>query len=372
MLYEFLTLYRDELIRRTREKVVRRMAPRATEEELANGVPLFLSQLTETLRLAEVPPPEDDSNIGRSAALHGGELLHRGFTVAQVVHDYGDVCQAVTELAVEMNVPISTDDFRTFNRCLDDAISQAVTGYQSHRERVVSDQENQRLGFFAHELRNLLQTAMISFEVLKRGELGINGTTGQLHERSLKGLLDLVDRSLTEVRLSSGAPKKTRVRLAEFIEELEIAATIEARSRNLELTVAVVDYELMIDVDRQLLASAVTNLLHNAFKFTRPNGHVTLTTNATLGRVRIEIEDQCGGLPPGKAEELFLPFEQRGGDRAGLGLGLAISRRAIDANDGTLSVSDHPGRGCVFTVDLPRPIRTAETAAATLRGRPAA
>lgn len=359
VLYEFLTLNRDELIRRTREKVLRRLAPRATEEEMENGVPLFLSQLTEILRLAEAPGPEDDSNIGRSAALHGGELLRRGFTVAQVVHDYGDVCQAVTELAVETRVPIGTDDFRVFNRCLDEAISQAVTGYEKHRAKLVTDQENERLGFFAHELRNLLQTAMISFEVLKRGEVGVNGTTGRLHDRSLRGLLDLVDRSLTEVRLASGAQNRLPVRLAEFIEEIEIAATIEARSRNLHLTIAVVDYALMIEVDRQLLASAVTNLLHNAFKFTRPNGHVAVTTSATNERVRIEIEDQCGGLPSGTGEELFLPFEQRGRDRQGLGLGLAISRRAIEANEGTLSVRDRPGRGCVFTVDLPRALRGA-------------
>lgn len=361
MLYEFLTVYRDELIKRTREKVVRRMAPRATNEELENGVPLFLSQITETLRLAESPRPEQDSIIGRSAALHGGELRRQGFTIGQVVHDYGDVCQAVTELAVETGEPISSDDFHTFNRCLDDAISQAVTAYQSQREDIASNQENERLGFFAHELRNLLQTAMISFEVLKRGELGINGTTGQLHDRSLKGLLDLVDRSLTEVRLASGPPRRIPTRLAEFIEELEIAASIEARSRNLNLTVAVVDYGLMIEVDRQLLASAVTNLLHNAFKFTRPNGHVALTTNATHERVRIEVEDQCGGLPAGKADELFLPFEQRSGDRQGLGLGLAISRRAIQANEGTLSVKDRPGRGCIFTVDLPRVDRVSST-----------
>lgn len=361
MLYEFLTLYRDELIKRTREKVVRRMAPRPTDDELKNGVPLFLTQITETLRLAERPPPEEVSSIGRSAALHGGELRRQGFTIGQVVHDYGDVCQAVTELAVETGEPISSDEFHTFNRCLDDAMAQAVTAFQSQREDIASIQENERLGFLAHELRNLLQTAMISFEVLKRGELGINGTTGQLHERSLRGLLDLVDRSLTEVRLAAGPPRRIPVRLAEFIEELEIAALIEARSRNLTLTVAVVDYGLMIQVDRQLLASAVTNLLHNAFKFTRPKGHVALTTSATNERVRIEIEDECGGLPAGKADELFLPFEQRSGDRQGLGLGLAISRRAIHANDGLLSVQDHPGRGCVFTVDLPRAARVPTT-----------
>lgn len=153
MLYDFLILNRDELIKRTREKVVRRMAPRATNEELEHGVPLFLSQLTEILRLAQCPPPEQDSSIGRSAARHGGELRRQGFTIGQVVHDYGDVCQAVTELAIETGESISSDDFHTFNRCLDDAMSQAVTAFQSEREDVAATLEGERLGNFAHELR---------------------------------------------------------------------------------------------------------------------------------------------------------------------------------------------------------------------------
>ena len=53
-------------------------------------------------------------------------------------------------------------------------------------------------------------------------------------------------------------------------------------------------------------------------------------------------------------EALFLPFEQRGGDRTGLGLGLAISHRGVEASGGVLQVRDLPGTGCVFTVDLPK------------------
>jgi hypothetical protein len=60
--------------------------------------------------------------------------LLQGFTVGQVVHGYGDVCQAVTDLAVEMGAPISTDDFRTLNRCLDDAIAGAVTEYAGEQD----------------------------------------------------------------------------------------------------------------------------------------------------------------------------------------------------------------------------------------------
>ena len=63
------------------------------------------------------------------AALHAGDLLKQGFTVGQVVHDYGDVCQSVTELAEELGVEIATSEFHTLNRCLDNVTADAVTEY---------------------------------------------------------------------------------------------------------------------------------------------------------------------------------------------------------------------------------------------------
>ena len=110
----------------------------------------------------------------------------------------------------------------------------------------------------------------------------------------------------------------------------------------------------MVDGDSQILSSIVTNLVQNACKFTRAHGHVTLCTRVTSVRVLIDVADECGGLPPGKAEELFRPHEQRGTDRSGLGLGLAISLRGAHAMGGDISVRNRPGTGCVFTVDLRR------------------
>jgi hypothetical protein len=106
-------------------------------------------------------------------------------------------------------------------------------------------------------------------------------------------------------------------------------------------------------VDRQLFASAISNVLQNAFKFSRPSGNVCLRAHSQADRVSIEIEDECGGLAPGAAEAMFRPFERGGTDRTGLGLGLAISREAVAADGGTISVRDIPGKGCVFTVDMP-------------------
>jgi signal transduction histidine kinase len=129
---------------------------------------------------------------------------------------------------------------------------------------------------------------------------------------------------------------------------------MEARARGLHLTVVRVDDDVAVEADRQTLTSVVANLLQNAFKFTRPEGHVSLRSSADGDRVRMEVEDECGGLPPGDPRALFLPYEQRGRDRTGLGLGLAISQRGVEVSGGVLEVRNMPGSGCIFTIDLPR------------------
>ena len=120
------------------------------------------------------------------------------------------------------------------------------------------------------------------------------------------------------------------------------------------MIVSSVDPTLFVDADPQTLASAVSNLLQNAFKFTHRHTEVRLNAYAAADRIRIDVEDHCGGLPPGAAEEMFLPFKQSGEDRSGLGLGLAICRRSVEANNGVLKVRDVAGSGCVFTIELPR------------------
>lgn len=360
MLHEFLDVNRAELIERCRGKVSRRSSPRPTLNELQHGIPSFLGQLIGTLRAEHAGGATGDlsSEIAATATRHGHDLLRRGFTVEQVVHDYGDLCQAVTELAVERNVPVSAGEFHTFNLCLDNAIADAVTAFGSHRDRMVSEQGNratsERLGFLAHELRNSLNTAMLAFAAIQGGGVGPHGATAVVLERSFLGLRDLINRALAEVRLEAGVPLQHEdVNVRAFIAEVQLAAGLEARARDCEFSVPPVDQRLVIRVDKQMLYSAVSNLLQNAFKFTPPRGIVSLEAYGTGDRVFIEVADECGGLPAGKAEAMFLPFQQHGADRSGLGLGLSISRRAVEASGGTLHVRDISGIGCVFTVDLP-------------------
>lgn len=257
MLHQFLNDNRTEILDRSRARVGLRLAPKPTQEELMLGIPLFLDELIAIL----LGNGNEQGKLDDDATRHGELRQQMGFTVAQVVHDYGDLCQVVTQLAIEREAPIGTEEFKTLNRCLDDAIAQAVTEYARLRERTIADEELQRLGFLAHELRNQLHTANLAYEILKSGTVAIGGSTGAVLRRSLSGLQKLVDRTLAQVRLESGLDRPERLDIAHFLEEVEAAGSIEARERGVSLTVDRGTAGVAVEADRQLLGSAVSNLL---------------------------------------------------------------------------------------------------------------
>lgn len=353
MLHDFVSTNRDELLSRTRAKVSSRPWPSASTHGLENGIPTFLTQLSETLRLETGRLPYSDGAIGSTASRHGAELLAEGYTISQVVHDYGDVCQAITELAVEKDAGIRPEEFHTLNRCLDTAIAEAVTEYARRQGEATSHQQAERFGQIAHELRNLLQTAFLSFDILKAGRVGITGSTGALLGRSLVRLGNLVDAALSEVRLADNEPRRDRVSLVVLLDEIAVPARLHAEYRGMQLTVTSADPALGVDVDRHLLASALMNLLQNAFKYTREHGRVTLRAHGENGRVLIEVEDECGGLL-NDGRDRSHPFgDRRRGDRTGLGLGLSDTRKAVKAIGGDVHTHNLPGKGCIFAIDLP-------------------
>lgn len=373
-MHNFLSNNRDELIARCKAKVARRPRRAATAQQLAHGIPLFLEQLTSTLEAehqGDVAEGERISGpaggdvtalslIGSSATAHGKELMQLGYTVDQVVHDYGDLCQAITDLAVERDAPFSVDEFRTLNRCLDNAIADAVTEFSAQRDvtgahRQAAD-ENQRVGILVHELRNLLQTVTLGFTAIESGRVPIGGATGALVRRSLGALTVLLERALGEVRQAAGDLEPPAVfSLADFIAEARAVAALSARTKGCGLVVQEVDPRLGLACNREDLLAALVNLLQNALKFTHVGTEVRLHARAdTEGQhVLIDVEDRCGGLPSGFAATMFEPFKQGNPDRSGLGLGLSIARRHVEAAGGTLTARDLPGTGCVFTIRLP-------------------
>lgn len=373
MMHKFLVANRAELVSRCRAKVALRPARGASDEELNFGISYFLDQLIELLRREQMGDPagsnaisgpsggenSSQSYMGEGASRHGRELSQQGFTVDQVVHDYGDLCQAITELSIELDVRFTSQEFKTLNCSLDNVIADAVKEFMYQRDFIAANREakavNLRLGAFAHELRNHLNSATLSLTAIREGNVGLNGATGAVLDRSLVGMGKLINHSLADVRMTAGMPVRPEVfSLSRFIEEVKLTAALQAGVEKCPFTVSRVDRSLAVAADRDLLSSAVGNLLQNAFKFTEPHTPVNLSAYASGDRVLIEVEDHCGGLLPSEAETMFTPYTQLGENKTGLGLGLSISRRSVEANQGSLSVRDVPGSGCVFTIDLPR------------------
>jgi signal transduction histidine kinase len=136
--------------------------------------------------------------------------------------------------------------------------------------------------------------------------------------------------------------------------QVEIDATADAIEGGFGLAIERVDPDVYIDADPCVLQACIAELIQNAFRHSRTHGHVALTTVAAAGRVLIEVEDECGGLSPGESAQLFQPHERRRLDPTREGVGLAVNRCSIEKMGGEIWVRDLPGKGCVFTLDLPR------------------
>ena len=360
MLYEFLRDHRETVLARSRERIRADAGLQITDAELSEGVPVFVDQLVHVLRREGGVPSESGQTaagertaMDESAARYGEALLRVGFTISQVVRGYGAVCQTITGLLDELGIPASAREYETLNRCLDNAIAEAVASFEALTDRGVAAREVEHLGSLAHELRNALSVAMSAVQLLKQRSIGFTGRTPATLERSLARMRDLIDRSLAEVRLRAELPPAWEaIRVADVFEYISTTAGSDAEARALKV-VWEVDPSLRVEADRQLFVSAVSNLVQNALKYSRRGGTITIRGRRAGGCVLVEVEDACGGLPQGGAEHLFDAYAQAGRDRSGLGLGLPIVIRSVKAHDGRLRVHNLPGKGCIFAMEIP-------------------
>lgn len=204
MMSRFLADHRPELIARCTARVALRPHRHATELQLRHGIPLFLTQLQRTLEAENAQQPGESlrisgaaggrdsagSEMGLAASAHGKQLLDLGLTVDQVVHDYGDLCQSITELAFERNAPVSIPEFRTLNRCLDNAIANAVMAFSMHRDLSVAARNeaevSERIEALLLSLRSSLASATYAVAALQLGNLPMTGSTGAILKHSLE------------------------------------------------------------------------------------------------------------------------------------------------------------------------------------------
>ena len=353
MLYAFMQAHRAEIIRRTRMQRETRSSLPPSADEITMGIPLFVDELTAVVGAfaADSKPAE---SMARSAGETGERMLRNGFTIGQVVHGYGDVCQAVARTVDAVGATLGGDDYRVLNQALDDAIAAAVSSFEAARASTAVAQEAERLGFLAHEMRNTLTSALISLDAVRSGRVPTRGKVSDVLHTSLLRLRNLVDRSVADVRLLAGTSEAIveRIRLVDLIDEVEAGAAGQAAGRDQALLIKL-DPKLYVRTDRQLFISALSNLVLNGLKYSPKGSMLSLVARGTGDLVMIDVVDACGGVEDELARSMFEPFVRGATSAEGLGLGLSIVKRAMSASGGTVAWRNDPPRGCAFTLSLP-------------------
>lgn len=323
--------------------------------ELIDHLPKFLDEVIVALRIeAGVPAEVSTEERAQTARGHGEQRLRLGFSLDAVVREYGALHDAIVTTARELGVQPTFDELQCVFSSTISGIARAVSEYARQRDAEQQRQHNEHIAFIAHELRNPLASATAAQEILKlQGVMPATSRPAIALDRALLNMQELIDHALSVARVASGIElRRERVELGELLADAELVAGGEAESREVEIHVHV-EQDVTLEIDRRLVRSALNNIVRNAVKYTARGTTIDIRSRIDGGHVIIEVEDGCGGLPPGKVEAAFAPFVRLTTREPGFGLGLAIAKQAVDAHAGTIRVQDLPGKGCIFVLELP-------------------
>lgn len=353
-LHQLLQTHKDTTMTRWMAAVRGTLAPELIAPlELADHFPQFLDEIISALRAdAGLKPEGEVPEESDTASEHGEQRLRLGFSLDAVVREYGALRTAVVETAQAQGLKITFRELEVIFEATVTGIAQAVSEYSRQRDAQLQRSANEHLAFLAHELRNPLSSALLALRVLQKNHLvPTEGRAGLALTQGLTQMNALLDHSLDLARISSGIElRREWTALGALLESAEAEASADADDKGVQIKLEVEDKPVFIDA--RLLRSAVGNLVRNAVKYSRSGGDVAVRGKCDQGRITIEVEDSCGGLPPGKVEEAFAPFVRLPSDQKGFGLGLAIAKQAVDAHGGSIRVQNLPGKGCIFVLEL--------------------
>jgi signal transduction histidine kinase len=353
-----------QLLERNRENLAQRFADRASTEVASRA--LDREQLIDSLRdfideIARAVGGEGGSGDGtavrQSAAAtdHGKQRLGIGYDISGLIREYDSLQDEILGLVETSGYQPSIQEMRVLTRQLVGGIVDAASRYATEKDEELRRQTARHVAFLAHELRNPVGSMKLAFDTLRRGVTPDESTQlVAIVERCFRKLTRMIDDVLVGARFRTTAEARLQlIPLATTVRELARESQVDAETRGIKLLVETPADEVLLSADPRLFASAVSNLIRNAVKFSREGGTIHVRARQVEERVLIEVQDECGGLEDGQLDKLFDPFVQVGADRSGFGLGLAIAKQVVDAHKGAIRVHNLPGSGCVFVIELP-------------------
>jgi signal transduction histidine kinase len=349
LLHEFMHDHRDEVLAACGAELQNAEASAGVLDMVKD----FYDEMIRAMR-RDSGIPESFSPLPQGsevAARLGRERQRAGVALTKVAAVFGAISQAVAKTGARYELSISADEYKLLNQCLDAGVATSIENYWQRDKTQTAQRTTETFGYLAHELRNALGNANMSWRLMRAGDMNVRGRTGDVLNRNLLRMGMLIAQYLSTARQEAGHPLPlSPVSMASVLRDLE-ASTLADRGVRIVLEV---DELLYVAADELLLSSAVGNLLHNAVKFSHDDGVITISAYAEEDVAFIRIDDACGGLHGVTLEDLCRPFAtERQSKQPGSGLGLAITRSAVQAMNGALRLVDRPGSGCTFVMCFP-------------------
>lgn len=372
MMHDFLVANEEKLIAGCRKLVCAREGRGATPIQLENGIPIFLRQLILTLQSEKNKDYKSSAQISDNqsgvpkytqikivAVQHATDLISMNYTLENVVHDYGDICQVIMSVANEQGQTFDVNEYRTLNRCLDNAIASAVTEF-SYKKEILSFLANRseidRLSNgFAEHLREVLGTASLAYAALKSGGLTVSGSTGAILEKSINTMIELI-----ESENFSSFPNERDIEalkafsLCEFISEVVGEVKEKKVFENLILKVQQVNTKLAISGEREELKKVLGFLIEIAFDFAFQNEPVYLAAYSDGNYILIEVGECFDKFLIEGVEEIINELDIQSKNIDLETMSLEVANFIVFSNGGRLSVSPSDGLGTTVTIHLPR------------------
>jgi signal transduction histidine kinase len=348
---------RREIERRWLERVENALTHRPGIEltHLRDGLPDYLIELVRLFSRggaqnfsSSAEPPW--SKVARE---HGVTRVRLGFDINQLISEFVILRQVIREVAAEHGVATPSSPDAVLADTLDAAIAAAVNAYVDARDYEARKREAENISFLTHELRNPLSTAMISASQLRRQAPAEYSRLLDALDRSHEKLSELIDSVLLAEKLEAGKvqPRLATLALSEVVEPALEAARTTAANKDLAFHVSY-DHDLSVHLDPVLTRSALQNLADNAAKYT-DHGEVTITIEQNRDALAFHVRDTCAGISEEELRTIFEPFERGTSGKSGTGIGLAIARRAVEAQGGSISAESPGAAGCHFWMTLP-------------------
>jgi two-component system sensor histidine kinase CpxA len=240
-----------------------------------------------------------------------------------------------------------------------DEIGDLVRDFDAMAARIEAlvHAQSQLLSDISHELRSPLARLNVALELARRK----TGTDAQVDLNRIEAEAERMNELIGRVLALARAENSPQSGLASVDLEAIVRQVVENADYEAQRQDKVVDFSGVaasrVEGDAQLIASAVDNVVRNAVRYTRPGSAVDVLLEAAGDAAIVVVRDHGPGVPDSELERIFSPFHRVESDRnretGGVGLGLAIARRAIAVHGGTITAANAPERGLVVTIRIP-------------------